>query len=214
MKPPPIAVTWGIGGVAGAQHWGMLPFVAGGLRRRALVGQESDASAVVGLLAHVDEHTRAARAERLAWVSRVDTRPAAYMGPVDTLRVMKEASDCFVNGHFVATLMLATAFVEHTLFDELLDRNIVSENSKPTLEKVIDLARKNLALPDGLLTQADEVREYRNPFVHRRPADDRATLRNRFVAQKSHPDSIVESDAKLALGVMFELFKHTLRELS
>lgn len=173
---------------------------------------DSGLHVVIESLAKCDEVSRAARAGRLRWIATVDTRPPAYMGPVDTLRVMREAHDCFVNGHFVAALVLSTAFVEHTLFDELLELGLVTDGEIISLARVIKLSRANLVmLPDDLLDRADQVREYRNPFAHRRKSDDSNTLYNRYVAAGMHPDAVMEADARLALGVMYELFERTLR---
>ena len=160
-------------------------------------------------LSHSDESTRTERADRIQWLAQRDTRPSAYSGPIDTLRILEEARLCFICGHFVATVMLATSFLEHTLADKLGDLNLIK--GKPTLEQLINLARNHLGLPSGLLDRADRLRAVRNPFTHRRPDDDQATFGNRFLSSKSHPDTILATDAQLAIGVMYELFQCTLR---
>jgi len=160
-------------------------------------------------LSHSDESTRAERADRIEWLAQRDTRPSAYSGPMDTLRILDEARLCFTCGHFVATVMLATSFLEHTLADELGDLSLIK--GKPTLEQIIKLARSHLSLPGDLLDRADRLRSVRNPFTHRRPDDDQDTFGNRFLSSKTHPDTILEADAQLAIGVMYELFQRTLR---
>lgn len=143
------------------------------------------------------------------WISQHDTRPPAFAGPMDTSRVLQEAHDCFIHGHFVACVMLATSFMEHTLTDELNERGLIK--GKPTLERIIELARENLDLPHDLLGRADDLRVLRNPFVHRRPAGDQSTFGNRFKAARTHPENILEADAKLAIEVMYQLFGRTLK---
>ena len=164
---------------------------------------------LIQALLRSDESTRIARAERIEWASHHDSRPSAYAGPVDTLRLIEEARVCFVSGHFLATLLLVTSFVEHTLADELNELGL--SNGNPTLGRMISLARDHLSLPGDLLDRADSLRKLRNPFVHRRPETDPDTLGNRFLSAKVHPDTIMETDAKLALDVMYELFRLTLR---
>jgi hypothetical protein len=119
---------------------------------------------ILQALLRSDEATRNERAQRFEWLAKHDTRPSAYSGPVDTLRLMEEARLCFICGHFVAVVLLVTSFVEHTLVDELSGFDLIK--GKPTLERLIELGRDNLDLPPGLLERADRVRELRNPFTH------------------------------------------------
>lgn len=165
---------------------------------------------LIQALSRSDESTRTGRAERIEWLAQHDSRPAAFFGPMDTLRLLEEARLCFISGHFVAAVMLATSFVEHALADELGELSLIK--GKPTLERMIELARGHLGLPSDLLDRADRLRNLRNPFTHRRPDDDQDTFGNRFLSAKAHPDAILEADAKLALGVMYELFQRTLRD--
>lgn len=164
---------------------------------------------LIQALSRSDESTRAERAGRIEWLAQHDSRPPAYFGPMDTLRVLEEARLCFISGQFVATVMLATSFVEHTLADELGELSLIK--GKPTLDRMIELARDNLGFPSDLLDRADRLRNLRNPFTHRRPLEDKDTFGNRFMSAKVHPGAILEADAKLAIGVIYELFRRTLR---
>ena len=164
---------------------------------------------LIEALSSGDESTRADRADRILWISEHDTRPPAFAGPMDTCRVLQEAHDCFIHGYFVACMMLATSFMEHTLSDELNERGLIK--GKPTLERIIEMARDKLDLPHGLLERADDLRVLRNPFVHRRPAEDQSTFGNRFKAARTHPENVLETDAKLAIMVMYQLFGLTLK---
>lgn len=164
---------------------------------------------LIQALSRSDESTRIVRAERIEWLAQHESHPAAYFGAVDTLRLVEEARVCFISGHFVAAVLLSTSFVEHTLADELNELGLIK--GKPTLERMIKLAREHLGLPSDLMDHADRLRELRNPFTHRRPETDPDTLGNRFLSAKTHPDTILETDAKLALRVMYELFRNTLQ---
>jgi len=164
---------------------------------------------IIQALAQGDESTRDERADRLEWISRVDSRPSAFWGPLDTSQVLREAHSCFIDGHNVACILLATSFLEHTLSDELAERGLIK--GKPTLGNLLELARANLDFPTDLLERADRLRNLRNPFVHRRPPEDETTFGSRFKAARTHPDNILEADGKLAISVMYELFAHTLR---
>lgn len=164
---------------------------------------------LIQALSHSDESTRIARMERIEWLAQHDFRPAAYFGAVDTISLVDEARTCFIYGLFVATVLLATSFVEHALADELNEQGLIK--GRLTLDQMIKLARSHLNLPNDLLEQADRLRKVRNPFTHRRPETDPDTLGKRFLSEPAHPDAILEADAKLALRVMYELFQSTLR---
>ena len=164
---------------------------------------------LIQALSRSDDSTRPDRADRIEWLAQHDSRPSAYAGSVDTLRLMEEARACFIGGHFVAVLVLVTSFVEHTLSDELQELGLAKDD--PPLGRLIALARDHLSLPADLLNGADRLRKLRNPFVHRRPETSRDTLTKRFRSAKTHPATIMENDAKLALEVMYEWFQLTLR---
>mgnify|MGYP003429852243 CR=1 FL=1 len=70
-------------------------------------------------LAESDERRRLGRAERILWVSALCPRTGAVFGPLDTMTILNEARECFIEGHYIATVLLAMAFVEHTVMDEL-----------------------------------------------------------------------------------------------
>jgi hypothetical protein len=74
---------------------------------------------LVDALEKSDALRRQGRAERIQWLSQ-HRESCSYFGPMDTMRVLAEAGYCFVDGHYVATLLLAVAYIEHTLTDELL----------------------------------------------------------------------------------------------
>lgn len=160
-------------------------------------------------LARADEQTRAKRAERIKWLSQHVGEPAAVMGDMTALHMMEEARDCFTSGYFVGALLLATSFVEQTLSEEL--EGVTNAQERRTFELMIKSARQHLSFPANLLDRTDRLRELRNPFTHRKAPDHPHSFGVRFLSEKRHPRSILEEDAKLAIGVMYEWFHRTLR---
>lgn len=131
------------------------------------------------------------------------------MGRPETLALLGEAEDAFREGHFISVLLLALAFVEHTLVEELVERSVAGE--WVSFEKAIKLARTSGILDCGLLDRIDNLREIRNPFSHRRPADDRKTYGNRYIERQVHPRALLESDAQEAFQVMYIVFRAHLK---
>lgn len=118
------------------------------------------------------------------------------------MTLLGEAKNCYVDGYFMATVMLATAFIEHTLSNRLQNKGLTTK-SRPFAES-IRLAREHSLYESILLDRTDHLREIRNPFAHRRPPEDVHTLGNRYLAEKKHPDVVLDADAQESLKVMYE----------
>ena len=164
---------------------------------------------LIEALLRADELSRNARAERIEWLAQHISNTGAITGEITVLHMMEEARLCFISGHFIGALLLATSFVEQTLSEEL--ESFASAQERRTLELMIKSARNHLPLPSDLLDRTDHLRELRNPFTHRKAHDHPHSFGARFLAGKAHPVSILEEDAKLAMAVMYEWFQRTLR---
>lgn len=164
---------------------------------------------LLAALARADEQTRAKRAERIEWLSQHIRKPSPVVGDLTALHILEEAKNCFTSGYFIGALLLAASFVEQTLSEEL--EGVANAQERRTFEVMIKSARQHLGLPGELLDRTDRLRELRNPFTHRKASDHPHAFGTRFLAEKRHPRSILEEDAKLAMGVMYEWFHRTLR---
>jgi hypothetical protein len=156
-----------------------------------------------------DNWRRKGRADRILWLSQHQIAYGLISGPMDTMRVLGETRDCFVEAHYVAALLLAVAFIEHTLIDELHARKL--EGGVRNLKIAIQRAIENKLFPTALLSRANGLRKIRNPFAHRTAQDHEDSFGNRFMARKQHPDILLEEDAKEALEVMYAFFHLTLK---
>ena len=157
-----------------------------------------------------DSDTRLKRIERIKWVGQYEIS-GGIVGKVEAMSLLGEARDCYVQGHFIATLMLATALIEHVIAEELVDTN--KGNYNTNFIDSIKCARKEKLFPSELLATADKLRELRNPFAHLKPPNHKHSLGNRYISQNRHPEAVKEEDAKEAIVAMFACFKHTLRPL-
>lgn len=163
---------------------------------------------LIAALEYSDCKRRPARAERIRWASQYDISEAV-IGPVEAMNLLREARECFVEGHYIATLMLATALIEHVILEELVE--VGGAKYGTSFERAIRLARDAELFPADLLDSADRLRVVRNPFAHRKPDDHAHTLGNRYVAQKRHPRLVLEEDAKAALVAMYGHFRCALK---
>ncbi|MBW8372085.1 MAG: hypothetical protein K0M66_14105 [Thiobacillus sp.] len=172
---------------------------------------DSDAARdhLVAALKWFDDEYREQRADRITWLSGVQFQPQLVAGPLDTMSVLEEARVSFINGLFIAAQLLAAAFIEHALVDELTERGL----AKPGIgfQEAIHLARSASLFEPELLAKAERVRQLRNPFTHRKGESYPHSFGSRFIEQQKHPTSILEGDAKFAMEAMYAFFRAVAR---
>ncbi|OGB01344.1 MAG: hypothetical protein A3E79_12090 [Burkholderiales bacterium RIFCSPHIGHO2_12_FULL_61_11] len=161
-------------------------------------------------LERADADSRHARVERIKWLSLHERRPGAILGRTETMRILSEARETFIDGHFVAALLLATSFIEHTLAEELQLLGHVTDS--PNFANAVAIARKHKVFPEDWLARTDALRLKRNPFSHLKEPDHKHNMGVRFRKLRIHPMRMLEADAKDAIGLMWDYFVATLRE--
>lgn len=126
------------------------------------------------------------------------------------MTILNEARECFIEGHYIATVLLAMAFIEHTVIDELA-KNGLGRPGRFSL--ALKAAAESQLFPDELLSRTSKLSLIRNAFTHRKPSDNPNSFGYRFQTRGVHPARILEEDAKQFLALMYEYFRCTLREL-
>lgn len=163
-------------------------------------------------LRSLDDRTRSLRAERILWLSQHERLPPVLMGRAETLHLLREAREVFVNGHFAATLVLAVAVIEHSLVEELQLRGSIK--TSPPLGKVLAIAEEAKVLPSEWFSPIRTLVQRRNPFAHLKEPDHEHALGVRIVLEGEHPSRLLEEDAKVAAIWMYKVFRATLREVA
>ncbi len=128
---------------------------------------------------------------------------------MDTMAAIGEARDCFVEGHYIASLVLAVAVIEHIITDCLVERSLAHYGL--AFADAIRVADHADIFPSELLARADRLRQVRNPFTHRKSNSHQHSFGNRFLAERVHPRTILERDAKDALSLMYAFFHSALQ---
>lgn len=126
------------------------------------------------------------------------------------MQLLREAREVFVDGHYVATLLVAVAFIEHTVVEEL--QLLGHVNGSPTFSQAILIAAEKKVFPSDWLARAKKLNLRRNPFVHIKDAKHQHALGVRIRMEDRHPTAILESDAKDVIDLMYNFFVATLRE--
>jgi hypothetical protein len=127
--------------------------------------------------------------------------------PLETFYVFEEAKSSFVYGCFVASTVLSASFVEHWLGAHLYQRGY-SKEAERGLAAMIDCCRKNDLLNHTLLKRIDRLRLIRNPFVHLKSFEHPHGVGQRMLRGRSHPEAVLEADAKESLTTMYTVAVH------
>jgi len=158
-----------------------------------------------------DAKQREQRAERIEWLADHEFSVGVVMGRMDTMALMREARECFVDGHFIGSLMLSMAFIEHTVVEELT----LLGHAKPGIQfqKALSIAGDQKVFDADWLDATRGLTQHRNPFAHLRDAKDVHTYGQRFRKSGKHPSVVLEADAKSALALVYKFFRATLRHV-
>lgn len=154
-------------------------------------------------LERYDHDTMQGRLERLAWLESVFPK-GGFMYSVEMHFILSEAKTSYINGQFIATVLLSTSFIEHWLADYLRKKGYVKESERG-LSAMINCMRKNGLLAEYLLDKVDEVRKIRNPFTHKKEYDHPYNLTKRAFFQLHNPGETMQKDAELALTMMLTI---------
>lgn len=150
------------------------------------------------------------RAERVRWLEKVVPRNRRYGMPHETYMLFREAKSSFVYAHFVATIILSAAFLEHWLSASLIRLGYRKE-TQAGLAAMIRCAQENKLLPEVLIAKIDRLRQIRNPFVHLKDFDHHHNIVQRSLGQRRDPFAVVYEDAKEALIIMYAVATHEFR---
>lgn len=170
----------------------------------------STREALLRALEQFDLMTRDVRVERIEWLSLHSPTFPTVMGRAETLQLLREARESFVNGHFVASLVVALAFIEHSLVEEL--QLLKLTQGSPSFSDALSIAETEKIFPPDWLARARRLSLRRNSYAHLKQEAHSHTLGARIRQEKQHPNAIMETDAKDAIDLMYNFFVATLRE--
>ena len=128
---------------------------------------------------------------------------------MDTLGLLREARETFVDGHHIATLLLAISFIEHTIAEELQLRSITKDSL--IFQNALKAAAEHKVFPQEWIERTEKLRLLRNPFAHLKDLKHEHTIGSRYRKKQVHPATLLETDAKESLELMYKYFAATLR---
>lgn len=170
-----------------------------------------------------DSNRRKERIQRTLWRSENLTFEASYTSDysIESSRLEAEAAKTFVDGHYIATLLLVLSYCEHTLTDWLYlsGKSPQLFKRKPTLEQIKEEACSAGLFNTEFWSEFTRLKDIRNAYAHRKwefaPTHEQAgqtpddlfrlhanTLTSRFRESGKSRQVMLEEDAKAALLLM------------
>lgn len=157
-----------------------------------------------------ESSTIAYRIERYRFIWREFGPPAdmLLLGGIPSMFAIEELKRSYVYGNFMATVLLAQAFVEHSLaapYSMSGDDKIASKG----FAELIDTACQDGIITTELAQSLHNIRRMRNPYSHHTIGMGERTYMGRL-AQSGFPlpEDLVVEDAKLALRVVVDYLRH------
>lgn len=119
-----------------------------------------------------------------------------------------EATRSFIGGNFIAAIMLAQSFIEHSLAEVLRRRGRAASRTR-SFKALIDDAEQLKEIPPSLATGLHNLRMLRNPYVHPEVESwPPAFVERTWEQTNGDPYHLNFDDACLALETAGEYIKH------
>ena len=147
-----------------------------------------------------DEIYFADKAKRLKYLHKINPGGLIMSGPIEFVLTYREVQLCFIDGHFLATIVLAQAFVEKLLHEHYNKLGFDTIATKG-LNAILQHARKYKTISSFVVKNVDEIRLMRNPITHTKDANYQYGLDKRSYNSKTSPFIQLEKDAKKALEI-------------
>jgi hypothetical protein len=153
------------------------------------------------LLMKRDRDTLPVRIERIKYVRRLVPSKMGLLGSLEAVFIFGEAQTTFINGQWIATILLAQAFIERQIHSHMLSKGYPGADRG--IKYMLKYCRTNSILSESVLDKIDHLRSIRNPFTHLKPVDYPFNLGRRiFQGQNKGPDEVLENDARQALALI------------
>lgn len=177
-----------------------------------MLGQDLDVNAAYercfAALAQADDATRSERATRLLrlWSEGDPEGGRLFPGGQVSAAAFSEAGTAYVEGLFLATILLAQTCLEHVLAGVLIMADPArSPNDRPTMAALLRDARDSGILNEEDFRLFERLRRNRNPYAHPRGILEPETPLSRGLAANQELETLMEDDAWSALQALVRL---------
>ena len=129
------------------------------------------------------------------------------IGGIPAMFAINELTQCFINGCYLATILTAQVFVEHTLGGDFRlagDDKIVSGG----LKKLIDESNRTHRITPVLAARLHDLRIMRNPYTHPKRLMGPGSYMSRLIEKDApRPEALAEQDAREAIRIVVDFLR-------
>ena len=151
-----------------------------------------------------DKETFSKRLERINYLNKIVPKNASFLYSIELHYLISEATECFINGQFVSTIILSQSFFEQWLHNFFASKGFESE-AKNGLKAILNVVEKNKYLPKSVINKIDEIRKIRNPFTHLKHYDYEYLLTRQTYMKLIEPDEYLLKKSKDAIGLIYQI---------
>lgn len=152
-----------------------------------------------------DKATFKARSARLRYISNIYPDGYEFLTSPDTHYLFRELQAAFVDGSFVACIMLSQAFVERLLEDRLVGRSLNGSGESSGLTALLGEIRAKKLMHPFVIEKIERLNRKHMPFVHLKNFDYPYGINEHSYRNGTHPDAELELEAKETLGLVFKV---------
>lgn len=153
-----------------------------------------------------DRDTLAERALRMRFVQThwPEPKDVMFFGGETPLFAFGELADCFVNGQYIAGVLLAQVVLEHILAGMF---NVFGRDdlARAGFQRLSREARSMGWISEPELAAFETLRAARNPYSHSKPVFSKGSLERRVVESDTPPHELIENDARTAIQLVLRL---------
>ena len=140
------------------------------------------------------------KVNRLKHLHKINPNGITLMGQIELVLTYREAQLCYIDGHFLSTIVLSQAFVEKIIYQFYTEIG-KDKIAKRGLNAILSDAKKNRIIKEFIINKIDKIRLIRNPITHSKGVDYPHSLDNRSYKNRISPIIQIEKDAKEAIEI-------------
>ncbi len=157
-----------------------------------------------------DKHTFDRRLERYKFIRKEFGPPTDMLlvGGFPAMFAIDELKFSYINALYMATILLAQSFIEHSLGGSFLmmgDDDVVEKGFSKLIDKALATKQINPKIADKL----HELRKMRNPYTHPNPGITPRSYMGRMKEKENYdPEILIEQDARCAIQIVVDFLRH------
>ena len=172
--------------------------------------EHADIAEIAAWLKLQDENSLTSRVDRLShWMKTFQRVPKDIMVPFQgplSLECYEGARLAYLEGSYVATVVLCVAHIEHELACCLVGLG-KKRVAKAKLQVLLEEARQDGILSDSMVDALNNLREIRNSYAHFKPEYHLLSLSSRRVNPNESHRETMKADAERATEALASFFQ-------